>query len=292
MKRRHAILWCRWLCSVDLPTEHIAVLLDLDPTEVDSHLAAPRYASTVITIPDGRGGMSQRPILAGTATKVKKLAELGYGPDRIAPILVLDHRRVVDFLKRVNPDRCKLRLVKPRSPAEQRRLEANRRRRAKAAEAAAERAAWAERDSRLDDDGQLPVRYHAPPPAVDQVAELLPVPEVVAPAPERWVGPTSPHGGRPKLTAEQERDVIAKRAEGWPVWELAHEYEVSRNTITAICAGRSRVKAHEPSVETPCPAPPPAVELEPRAEHRRRAFRVPKGKKYRAPRSGSLYDDD
>jgi hypothetical protein len=300
MHRRHAIRWCRWLCSVDVPTEHIAVLLDLDPSEVDSHLA-PRTGRGrrpgVPSIPihySVKGALSRRPILAETANKVRRLANLGYAPERIAPILVLDWRRVVSFLKRATPATHRLGLVRPRSPAEQRRLDANQRRRARAAKAAAERAVWAQRNAQRDDAGCPVVSYDAPPPpAVDQAAELVPAPEVLVPVSNRWDGPASPFvGAKPKLTAAQATEVCRKRAAGWPMWELAHEYEVSRGEISATVRGRTEVKANEPSESPSCPVPPPAVEPKPLAQHRRGWRPAADEPKWGARGSGALHDDE
>ena len=291
MVAKHAVRWCRWLCSVGVPTEHIAILLELAPTEVESLLAVPRRAKTVITLP--RHSSVRRPILNWTANKVRTLAELGYGPGRIAAILVLDRRRVVDFLQRVTPaSSMLLGFVRPRTTAEQKRVDATSRRRARAAKAAAERAVWSQRDSRLDDAGQSPVvSYDAPPPAADQVDELVPAPEVLVPVSNRWDGPASPFiSAKRKLTEAQELDIIAKRAEGWPVWELAHEYEVSRGTILAIVKGRTLVEANEPS-EPPCPVPPPAVDPNPRAKRRQGWRPAADEPKWGAHGSGALHDD-
>jgi hypothetical protein len=293
LRSQQAAPWCRWLESKGVPPSDQAIILDLGLSEVELHLAPqrpgcqPRRRVPTIPAKDGRMRLRDRAVHNNTGRKIGRMIALNYSAERIADVLCLRLASVTDYLRRMTPDR-KAELVRPRSRREQRALDRNLRRRELARQAAAERAVWAERDAGRDDEGctapATPVNTQ-----VDQAAELVPAPEVPPPAPNPWDGPAAIFvGATPKLTAAQAAEVRAKRAAGWPVWELAHEYEVSGATITATVRGRTRVKADEPSES----APPPAVEPKTQAEHRRRAFRVAKGKKYKAPRSGSLYDDD
>jgi hypothetical protein len=303
MVRRHAVPWCRWLCSVGMPTEHIAVLLELAPSEVESFLAVPRRAKTVITLPvhwSVKGVLSRRPIRSDTAPKIRKLTELGYEPARIATILVLDRRRIVDFLQRVTPASSTLGLVRPRTAAEQKRVDATQRRRSKAARAAAEKAVWSRRDARRDDAGHPVVTCETiSPPAVDQVTELVPAPEAPAPTPTRWEGPSNPRAvygernGHARLTWPDVREIRRQHSEGVSCYALARQYGRNAGTIRAIARYETWRELDAP--EASAPVPPPAAELvklKPRAK-RRRGWRPGSDEpKWGAHGSGALYDDE
>jgi hypothetical protein len=207
MVRRNALRWYRWLRSVGMPTDHIAILLDLDPTEVDWLLAYRSRWHRPPKMPaacDARGSIYERPILNDTGPKIVRLAGLGYDPRRIAEILLIRPERVVDWLRRTAPTRTTP-LLRPRTKDQQQRVDAERRRRerrrAKAAKAAAELAARIVRAGRLDDAGCTPLPLVIVPPAAElvdgQVAELAPAAPIVPPtAPTRWHGRIDPRGLR------------------------------------------------------------------------------------------------
>jgi hypothetical protein len=217
MHRAYAIPWYRWLRSVGMPTDHIAILLDLDPLEVDSLSANPWRWRGETCIPVDYGGkpVRYRPIRSHTATYVHRLTELGYGIDRIARILVLRQQAIADFLRRTAPTANGPRR-KPRTHSEQRRVEANERRRerrrAKAAKAAAELSGRIIRAARYDDAGCEPP---APPAAelVDhQAAELAePAVHAVPSQSNAWVGSSSIHADRERKPAvEKPRQRLAR----------------------------------------------------------------------------------
>jgi hypothetical protein len=299
---RHAVPWCRWLCSVGVPTEHCAILLELAPTEVESFLAVPRWAKTVITLPvhsSAKGALSRRPILNDTANKIRKLTELGYPPERIAAILVLDHRRVVSFLQRVTPASCRLGLVRPRTAAEQKRVDATQRRRSKAARVAAEKAVWSQRDARRDDAGCQAASYETiSPPAVDQVAELVPAPvEVPAPAPTRWDGPSNPRAvygernGHAQLTWPDVREIRRQHSEGVSCYALARQYGRAAGTIRAVVRYETWRELDAPEASAPVPPPADKPTGKPRAKRRQGWRPAADETKWGAHGSGALHDD-
>jgi hypothetical protein len=303
MDPRSATLWCRWLCSLDVPSEHIAILLELEPAEVHSLLAAPRWAKTVSTLPrhsSVKGVLSQRPIRNDTANKIRKLTELGYPPERIAPILVLDYRRVVSFLKRATPASSRLGLVRPRTASEQRRVDATQRRRAKAAKARATKAIWAQRDARGDDAGQAPVASYETisPPAVNQAAELVPAPEAVpAPTPTRWDGSSNPRAvygernGHAKLAWPDVREIRRQHADGLSCYALARQYGRNAGTIRAIVRYETWRELDAPEASAPVPPPADKPTRKPLAKRRQGWRPAADEPKWGAHGSGALHDD-
>jgi hypothetical protein len=266
--RSNARPWCLWLCSVGLPAEHIAILLDLEPLEVDFYSRPQRAGCRrplAILVPDsGTWRTDCRPIKAQTADKVRCLTALGYQPNRIGQILCLRPGMVVAFLKRSKGAR-KSTLTRPRTKREQRSLERHQRLRDAAA---AERAARAApripaADAWRYTDGPSPFD---PPPVVpaavaelDQVVDNVPPVEAPAPARNEWVGsatwkPTGEEHGAAKLTWPAVRDVRRLHAAGWSCYRLARQLGVHPGTITAIVKNRTWVEDASPAVG-PCPAP-------------------------------------
>ena len=240
--RNNLTQWCRWLRSVGLPTDHIALLVDLEPLEVHFYLAIPRRNGPV-RIPAWNlygDATSRRAIHNETATKVRVLHGLGYTSARIASVLVLEHETVRGFLRRTNPFR-KDAIVKPRTASEQRRLEVNRRRRAKrariAAKIAADKALWKLQASNRDDDGCEALAQPAADLANHELINAAPSPP---PAPTRWEGQSNPRRvdsqchGSAKLTWPDVREVRRLHSEGVSCYALARRFGVSWGTINGV----------------------------------------------------------
>jgi hypothetical protein len=185
--------------AAGIPAAHCARVLGLDLVEVESILARPPALAPFAFDP-------QRPISRDTAAKIRVLLELGYTSPDIASFPTLKLHAVEDYLQRLEPVRCPSR-TRPRSEAEQRRLDANRLRaeKARAARAANKTDDWRRVAVRDDDADCLPLPS-AIAPLADQVAEIVPAPEVPAPAPFEWDGPSDPRAcsgernGRAKVT--------------------------------------------------------------------------------------------
>ena len=279
MVRRNALRWYRWLRSVGMPTDHIAILLDLDPTEVDwlSHYRSRwRRPPKMPAECDARGSIYERPILNDTGLKIRKLDGLGYSPRRIAEILVIRPERVVDWLRRTTPT-CTTPLVRPRTKDEQRRVDAERRRRERRRAKAAELA--------------------------DQVAEPAPAPEAPAPSAFEWDGPSDPRAcsgernGRAKVTWEMAREIRRLHAEGSSAYALARQFGLSGGTVRSIIRGETwreldrsdgTAEPESPPVESP-PAVAPAAPKPEVTIHEWRSS--PDEPRMWARGSGSHYDD-
>jgi hypothetical protein len=228
---RKTKVWIRWLAlRCALPLEHVATVLALDLAAVDACINRTTCSGPVPGIPTRPPTRTddRRRLTGQSTTKVRRLTELAYPPSVIARILDVPPRAVEDFLRRLVPIR-RAALSRPRSRAEQKRIGPPRPRcepPPAPPEIPADEA-WRYQDGPSPTD---------PPPATiapaAAVLELHQV-EVEAPPPARepWDGPTSPFGGKPKLTEEEALEVRHKRAAGWSVYELADAYEVTRNTI-------------------------------------------------------------
>jgi len=252
--------------------------------------AVAAYAGSSRRVPTGPPRTtSGRSIVAQTGTRVRRLAELKYGPARTAQILGLHEGDVRDFLARLQPlrraRRDPARLVRPRSQVEaenarQARLRAAvafkarlrriarreaRRQTRREAEAAwgprgeaSERAEWSEARARLE-------ALKAPPPAdvarqvVGELAAIATSPIESAPV-NTWVGPTSPwasgsaHGGS-KLTEADVIEARRLRAEGWSTGKLAKKFGCARNTICYALNGKTWRDCQDPRQDPPSPAP-------------------------------------
>jgi DNA-binding transcriptional MerR regulator len=305
-KNPHAVAWCRWFRSVGVPTEHIARIIDLELSEVDSRLAVRRRLGTPVSIPAWwytKGSVRDRAIRSENGTYIRRLRELGYDVDQIAELMVLRPRAVADFLARTVSTRATP-LVRPRTKAKQRQFEAFRpvresRRARAAAKIAIHRERWALRDSRLDDEGASPAAV--PPPAAelvdDQVEELAPAPEVLVPVPNLWSDPTfqsyarGERHGRARMTWETVRESRRLHAAGASINALARRFSVHPGTIRAIVRNETWLEVDAP--EASAPVPPPAAELptaKPRAKRRRWRLAAGTPLLY-AKGSGCLYDD-
>ena len=293
-----AIPWCRWLRAVGLPTAHIAILLNLDPVEVDSHLAVPSFGSPVFPAKyiGKRGDPSVRPVTDDTANKIRRLIELDYDVDRIAEILCLQVPMVVNCLRRFTPVR-RVALVRPRTRKEQERLQRNQRRRAKAAAVRAARALWVRCASPLDDAGCKAAIIPSADELLDLAFEPAPLP---CPEPTRWNQTTDERtrwgesNGQAKLTRELAREIRQLHADGVSMYELARRFDVARGTIAAIVKGRTWL---EPPVDDDqADVAPAADDVDDQAdvtkEKRRRWRQSAQTPKFGARGSEALHDDD
>lgn len=205
--------------------------------------------------------ITERPILAQTATRVRELLDQGWSAARIARKLDLDPARVREFARRIEPVRGE-RLAVPRTRPEQARLERNRRKardRERAREKAeAERAArWVDEwkaAASEDDRFRDPTTPVVPQPQSDEIPEPEPVDLVADLDPEprpaaakrgmkadewsTWFVRGEAHGAA-RLTADQVRTIRAQHADGRGLKELAAVYGVHRQTIFMITARRT-----------------------------------------------------
>jgi DNA-binding CsgD family transcriptional regulator len=301
-RERYLACWCQWLCSVGLPTEHIAVVLGTDTDSVPKAIRA-IHAAPALPHLKYQPRQHSRQILGHTAIKVDRLAALGYTPARIGQILQLAPQTVKSWLKRttgVNGTR----LAKPRPIQAQARIEANRLRRVKAKAAAAERAIWQRSNSLHDDRGDaLPP---TPPAAelLDQVEGIEP--KADAPMePNRWHQTTIERGlsgetnPRSKLTWADVDEIRRSAREGTSAYALAKARRLSAGTVRAILKGETWKESDRPSEAVPpcatdlaaaIPAEMPCAG--PRAERPKR-WRRRKGEALMwATGSGSQYDDE
>jgi len=266
--RRNALrdAWVDWLsrgCS--LPLDHVALVLELDPSVVDAFLHRTKHGRrrAVPTRPPRPGraaGAPSPPILAQTAVKVRRLAELKYPAARIAEVLELDPPAVRDFLTRSRPVR-RAAVSRPRGHAEQAALKANRHRRANrlfarrqrqaarmaAAAPPAPRSTWDRRkrvsDAELDQAGAKLAAIAAAAVAELARAEAPAPPPAELPATRHeWTGSSSPHArgedhGSAKLSRADVKEIRRLRAAGSSTGELAKGFGVSRATICYAVSG-------------------------------------------------------
>ena len=259
---RNITAWVRWLDFNEVEPAHISIILKFAPGDVAAILERPRKGPRPKSAPQKRGCA----ILGGTAAKVRALARLGYQPTAIARIVAVDLVDVHDFLARIRPVRT-TRLVRPRGPAEQTRVNHHRRRRRPATPPPRPPAidpgeAWKYRDD-IGPDGR-PVAIDRPP-AADVVVDLVELElPAVAPRPvNAWVGPTDcfPRGeqhGHAKLTDADVVEVLRRHATGTSIYALAKTYKVNPGTIRAIVRGETWTHIERP----PSPAPTPARSVE------------------------------
>jgi hypothetical protein len=277
--------WIRWLSARGVPPGRIARVLDCDPADVAEALRTrcgrTRYdvdpariaelraaGGTWQSIGDALGiscGLAHylhnrksawrpkvpaRPPGAGSPRKVRRLAELGYEPIRVAELLGVEAGRVVALLARPGP--------RPSCPREW---------------------GWSRGPEYRDEP--------APPPAVAEAPSPAPGPMVAiaraVPA-EGW-GPMAMAGGQPgrrsnhtALTDADAELVRALRAGGVPRKDLAERFDVSVATITRITRGETyrpverepdRVVVIEPPAIAAAEGPAPTVWAEPRRPGRR-----------------------
>jgi hypothetical protein len=245
---RHMTAWVRWLVRCAMPTQHIAILLELDLAAVDDAVHRKRTKGPVPAIPTappsstaGRG----RQIRSQTARKVYQLRDLHYPHARIATILTLQPADVSDLLLRAVPIR-RVALVRPRSRPEQARLRPPRPRREPPPEIPADEA-W---------------RYQGgPAPGDPPIAPELVVDQVVADSPSSpWEGPVTFQDHLGKLTSKQIQDGRAMLATGETYATVAKWFGVSMNTVRTHCGRKGTRPRTPPTPVKPEPVPPP-VEL-------------------------------
>jgi hypothetical protein len=233
-------VWVRWLRVCALPEPHIAAVLGVGPAELAEYVA-PRHARQPSGPPRGLRG---RPgsIHAHTATRVRRLADLGYQPDRIAKIVAVPIAAIRSFLARTRPVRGTA-LVKPRTKAEHTQLIRRQRRRERRLARRPPRPPKPERPVvdpaeawRYTDNGEPPRSVELPTIAAAEPAELAPIvakPPAAEPLPTNtWVGPTSIQGGgHTKLgeTQIQEASDLLRSGLSYPV--VARQFDVSVNTL-------------------------------------------------------------
>jgi hypothetical protein len=176
---------------------------------------------------------------------------------RLCALLELEPAAVAELLERRPPAPPRLEpirveaLKRPRSRAEQKRVDRVRRRRAKAAAIAAELAPWKRGAAARDDEGCEPLPPPAVEPVADQVAELAPALEALPSASSEWHGPTNPHDGtaerygaaKESLPAPAVRKPRAQR----------HRWRPGPNEPRLYARGSAA--RYDDQVEAPCPTP-------------------------------------
>jgi hypothetical protein len=304
MRIRHVtVQWCRWLWRAGLPGRHIAIFLDIEVGDVEQCLERPMRSGTPVRIPMRRDGgkyTALRPISAQTASHVRVLHRLGYSSSKISSVLALNRKAVEDFIRRSTPAR-KNALVRARTRSEQRRLDRNRRRDAKAAAVRASLALWARCAAPLDDAGCAAAIILTDDELLDLVFETeTPPPCPVEPTHwnqrghqrTRW----GEENGQAKLTRELAAEIRQAAADGISMYELARRHGVARGTISAIVKGRTWLEPPDENQRddepSPLPPPPAANQVDATNTERQR-WRSAAGTPKRGARgSGSLYDDD
>lgn len=195
-RRQHRCRWVQWLWGMGLPVPHIAALLELDEAIVEAFVAAPAVRAKAPPLVE----RDRRTIRNVTGPKVSKLYRLGYGTDQIAASLKLHPADVADWIARVVSVTGGMR-TRPRTPAEQRRLESNRRRRnlrlehaARVAESPKMFAPGSGSHRDFPKGVELPCQATKPPTSSEVLSPALP-----SALRERWDdGPVSPHATRVK----------------------------------------------------------------------------------------------
>jgi hypothetical protein len=290
--------WCRWLRSVGLPAEHTAVVLDLEPFEVEVFLAAPGYGRPpqIPAIGGVRRAVTLRPVKGDTLNKIRRLLDLGYDADRITAILRLNRWHLAAVIARITPDRVAV-LSRPRTRREQLALRDNQRRRSLAAAERAARALWHRCAATGDDAG-------SPPAIVPTAAELLVM--VFEPRQERLPEPTrwnqlghqrtrwGEENGQAKLTRELAALIRSEHAAGITIAELARRFEVAKGTISAIVKGRTWLEPPDENERDDEPPPPmPSIDHQAAAaKPKARRWQPPAGTPRLGARgSGALHDD-
>lgn len=325
--------WTRWLDSQGLPSGHIARVLDVDQADVDEVLsrrpfcqftietedAVRRLASEGRTCPEigAELGMHRQtvhtivhrsPIPAPsppprsrgkgihgpTATKVRRLTELGYDPARIAAILAIRRADVIDFLDRTRPLRRPkngtAELTRPRDRTEHKRAMATIRRRERRRRPPAEPDddGWTYRD--LDPRGLEVARLSVgvlsdPAPSAIAAAEL---PELVAaeacaehdqagdelPATSaaEWGNrfgaapvPTGSRHPRAMLDYDLAEEIRAEWARGGVTQrELALRHFISLATLKRVLSGQSYASPDGPTAAAETPTAGPTTDRRPR----------------------------
>lgn len=220
--QKQTVGWCRWLVSNGMPAADVCFVLEI-PAPVPPHIAraltpsargAPRPRRPS---PDRRGG--RRPAVTlrcRTATKARRLTELGYTTSRIAALLGLPPGRVARLIREGTH-----RFSAVHSPWEE-------------SAARAERAEWTEARRRLAELAAAPIADQA------AAAELPAVTAAAAPPPVNpWNGPAGFHLGRAKLTEAAVAELRDLRAAGWSTGDLAAAFRVSRATVCYALRGRT-----------------------------------------------------
>jgi hypothetical protein len=274
--------WVRWLVhGQGLPLGHVALVLGIPEFRVEK-LAAwnGRGPRPIHSPPRHRGSQ----IRAETATKIRRLAELGYDPGRIAALLTIRRADVVDFLDRTRPVRKgKTVLSRPRDRSEQAAIEAERRRRNR------ERARgrhhppddWGYRDQSPRDAAPAAVEALSGPagptiaPATPPELPRVEIPGDAQAGPElppaedwgRWGADPIPAGSRhPRsvLTYDLAESIRAEWARGGITQRaLALRWSISLATLKRVLSGRSYAEP-DSSPAAPPAEPMPAKPRKPR----------------------------
>jgi hypothetical protein len=272
--------WVRWLVSQGLPPDHVARVLEIDPAEVE--VLAPWSGRGVALRVDGPPRRHWREMIAAqTATKIRRLDELGYDPGRIAAILAIRRADVVDFLARSKPLRTPKNgtpvLTRPRDRSEHRQAMATIRRRQRRRPPAEPPDEWGYRHvyacaEIADQTTPAPI---VPAIVAVEVPELVAVEaraDVQAGAELPLAGEWEPHfGRRDRRGSHHQRSVLdfALAQEIRKVWaaggitqrELAARYYISLSTLKRVLSGQSYAEPDTPpaAAELPAtsPSPPP-----------------------------------
>jgi hypothetical protein len=238
IRDRDQKVWIRWLhdeCM--LPLEHVADVLELDPSDIAAFLAhVPRRGHVTPHVwrkgPPRRAGFARRPglqIRGQSSRKIRRLRALNYQPFQIAAFLGIHVDDVREFIRRITPIR-KTALNRPRERSVQLRL---RPRLPRCTPIAPQPVAeeWSYRARPVD---VAELRAAAPIAAAavdDQVANEARAATLRPPVPTAWVGPETPRLRDPSLAGEQvdkAREML-QAGDSYPV--VAKRFGVSVNTL-------------------------------------------------------------
>jgi hypothetical protein len=254
-------VWVRWLFRCGLRLEHIAIMLELEPTAVAECIDRKTNMGPRPAIPTGPPRRSSKPaaIMGQNGAHVRTLQSLGYDAPTIARVLDVELAAVVDFLARIVPIR-RAELVKTRTRKQQRAIRPPRPR------------SWRLTDAR-DVDGPNPgdppplpaadallevddlVELEVPPPPAIDPWEGSPSVEV-PPAGDPWTGPatlkaTGEEHGNAKLTWRLAREIRRQHAAGWSCYRLAKQLGVHASTVRCIVKNLTWVEDHSPALPAP-----------------------------------------
>ena len=113
-RRLFMTYWCRWLRAAGIPAAHVAIVLDVEPLDVETMLASQtsRRPPAFPIWGKRKHDLFSRSVRAEMGSKIRRFAELGYDAKDVALALCLERREVESYLKRTTPAR-KIGTVRP-----------------------------------------------------------------------------------------------------------------------------------------------------------------------------------
>jgi hypothetical protein len=273
MHKQRFQYWVWRLRAGGLPPAHVAFILDAPDTAV---AAVPVRQSplTPLSIRLITGNL-RADCRAQNSTKILRLAMLGYSAEKIGGLVNRQPAKVASYLRRMTAADGHF-LPAPRTVAQQRVVNRNRKRRAeRAAELAAAKAGAWPRCRDLDSPAELPTGQAAAELAShpDPAAAPAPLPE-----PTRWHQTADPRTrfgechGRAKLTrAIVEECRRLHHTEGVSFYRLGRQFGVAPNTIAYAVKGTTWGAPE--AAELPEPALPPAAKVKPERKPREKRHR-------------------